>query len=206
MDNIKTTINKEIGNKENKRIQELLLFRSLIKSKKPNFLRQDAHKLKRLEKKWVSPKGEHSRMRKKIKGHRRQPSIGFSSPKLVRGLTSSGYRQVLVSNVKDLLNVKGAFILSGKLGSKKKLEILKKALDLKLKVLNIKDPASYIAQIESSLKSRKEEKSKKIQEKEKAKKESLKKAEEKAKEKKGETPEEKEKSDKEEKRKVLEKK
>ena len=46
-------------------IQRLLELRKRIKRKKPEFIRQDAHKKKSLESKWRKPKGLHSKMREK---------------------------------------------------------------------------------------------------------------------------------------------
>ena len=42
---------------------KLLEQRNKAKGKKPNFLRQDANRNKSLEKKWIKPKGMHSKMR-----------------------------------------------------------------------------------------------------------------------------------------------
>ena len=43
--------------------KKLLELRKKIKGKKPNFIRQDAHKHKRLARKWRKPKGIQSKMR-----------------------------------------------------------------------------------------------------------------------------------------------
>ncbi len=42
-------------------MEKLLAVRKKLKDKKPNFLRQDGHKVKRLQKKWRQPKDGHRR-------------------------------------------------------------------------------------------------------------------------------------------------
>lgn len=179
--------------------QKLLQLRELIKNKKPNFIRQDSYRCKRLGRSWRAPKGYHSKLRLKIRGKGYMPSIGWSSPRSVRGLSPEGYEQVVVHNLEELKTVKGGFILGSSVGAKKRIEILRKAKELKLKVLNIKDIDSYIRSYEDKKKLKKELEKQK-EEKKVKKKELPKKAEEK----KEETPEEKEKREREEKRKVLE--
>ena len=186
----------------------LLEQRNEMKKKKPEFIRQDWQKALRIKKHWRHPEGMHSKMRKKLKSNRRQPSIGFSSPKSVRYLTHEGYRMILVHNVKEISTINEPITIAGDVGLKKKLEIAKKAKEKKLKILNIKDIDKFIAEAEQAVKQRKEEKTSKLTKKEKLREERLKKAAEKEKkedEKKEETTEEKAKRENEEKRKVLEK-
>ncbi|MEK6839492.1 MAG: eL32 family ribosomal protein, partial [Nanoarchaeota archaeon] len=105
----------------------------------------------------------------------------------------------------QLTGVKDPITISSTVGMRKRIEIVKKAKEMKLRVLNIKDLDKFLAETEASLKQRKETKKSKLTRKEKAKAERLKKAE-KVEEKKEEVPEEKEKREKEEKRKLLEQK
>lgn len=180
-----------------------LELRKKLKSKKPKFLRQDAHKKSKLKNVWRAPKGRQSKMRLKKKGKRKQPSIGYSSPKEVRGLSPEGLKPIMITNINDLNKIKEkeGIILSGKIGAKKKLEIIKKIQELKLTLLNI-NAEDYIKKIQEKLEKKKQTKKEKLTKKEKIKKEKPKKPEEKKKE---ELPVEKEKKTKEEKRKVLEK-
>ena len=153
-------------------LKNLLNLRKKLKKKKPKFLRQDAHKKKKLKKCWRSPKGRHSKMRLKKKGYRKQPSIGYSSPKKVRNLHPSGLEPVFVANINELNKIKEGqgIILSKKLGNKKKLEIIKKIQELKLPLLNLK-PEEYVKKIQENLEKRKQRKKEKITKKKKTKKE-----------------------------------
>jgi large subunit ribosomal protein L32e len=120
--------------------KKLLEVRKSIKSKKPEFLQQDFHKKSRLARKWKRPTGLQSKMRHQLKGYRRRVKQGWRSPQPIRGFDSKGYAPVIVSNVKDLANLKEnqGVVVSSTVGLKKKIAILEKAVQLKLVVLNLK--------------------------------------------------------------------
>ncbi|MBI1972558.1 hypothetical protein HYS50_00975 [Candidatus Woesearchaeota archaeon] len=186
---------------------DALQLRNKLKGKKPTFLRSDAHRVPRLEKKWHAPKGGDNKIRRRLRGHRRQPTVGWRSPRPARNLSPEGFEQVVVYTEADLAKVRGACIIARTLGARKRMHLLKKAQEVKLKVLNFKDVARAIRQIEEDIKARKEQEKARVSKKEKTKQEALKKAAQKEKEpKKEETAEEKAKREAEEKRKVLEQK
>ncbi len=141
-----------------------------MKKKKPVFLRQDAHKKKRLSKKYRKPKGLHSKMRLKKKGYNRTISKGYRSPREVRGFHGVGLEIVYVSSVQDLDKVgknQGALVTN--VGDKKKLDILKKALEKSIALVNYRDAAKVIEKIETNVKERKQKKADEKKEKEKPK-------------------------------------
>ena len=186
---------------------DAIQLRNQRKAKKPRFRRSDAHRVPRLEMKWHTPKGGDNKIRRKLRGHPRSPSIGWGSPRDARGLSSEGFEQIVVYTEADLAKVKGACIIARTLGGKKRMQLLKKAQEMKLKVLNFQDVAQTIKSIEEDLKARKDQGKARLSKKEKTKQEALKQAQAKEKEKKKEeTAEEKEKREAEEKRKVLEQK
>ena len=189
-------------------MKEALTIRKAVKARKPRFLKQDAHKVKRLSQNWRAPRGTHSRMRRKFKSYRLQPSVGFSSPRAVRGLSTEGFVQTIVANIADLDNVKDACIIAGNVGMKKRVAILQKAQEKKITILNIKDPAAMIKQAEETLKKRKEttksRQTKKAKKQEELEKKAKKKEEDAKKETADDKKEDVEKQAKEEKRKVLE--
>ncbi|MBI2129402.1 50S ribosomal protein L32e [Candidatus Woesearchaeota archaeon] len=139
-------------------MSKLLELRKAIKAKKPVFLRQDYHKKKELGRKWRKPKGLHSKMRHHFKGKTRCVAHGWGSPAEVKYLHPSGLKQIMVNSVEELkkINAKteGAMVAAA-VGMKKKVEILKKAIELGIKVLNIKDTGSYLKEQEEKLKERK---------------------------------------------------
>jgi len=119
----------------------LLRLRAKLKRKKPKFLRQEWWRYKKFKNdpKWRRPKGIDSKMRLKKKGKPRSPSIGWSSPKAVRGLHPSGYEEVLVHNVKELEKIdptRQAARIAGTVGARKRELIIARARELGIKVLN----------------------------------------------------------------------
>ncbi|MEM7825643.1 MAG: 50S ribosomal protein L32e [Candidatus Aenigmatarchaeota archaeon] len=108
--------------------------------KKPKFLRSGWKAYKRLRKvKWRKARGIHSKIRRKEKGKPKMPNIGYGAPKELKYLHPSRFKEVLVYNVKDLEKIdseKEAIKIAHTVGKKKRGEILKKAEELKIKVLN----------------------------------------------------------------------
>ncbi len=130
---------------------ELLELRRQLKAKKPDFLRQDAHKVKRLAKKWRRPKGIHSKMRHKFKGYRKLVSKGYRSPAIVRGFSSKGLEIVLISNLDDLqkINAKAQTALIAKSVSlRKRLAIVDKANEINISIVNVKNQKDFKAKFE----------------------------------------------------------
>jgi len=161
-------------------IEDLLKSRRVIKKK--DFIRQDFHKKIRLKKKWRRPRGLHSKIRLSKRGHRKKVEIGYKSPKKVRGLHKKGLKIKLVNSFKDTKDIdknKEGIIIASSIGLKKKIELIKKIVEKKVTILNIKNPNDYLKKIEEMLKKKKEEKEKKKQAKEKKAKEKEKKVKEK---------------------------
>ncbi|MFH0859612.1 MAG: eL32 family ribosomal protein [Candidatus Altiarchaeota archaeon] len=108
-----------------------------LMKKKPRFLRQEYHKLPRLEDKWRAPKGIDSKQIEGKRGKGKLPSIGYKKPSTVSGLVM-GYRPVLVKNTANLSDVSSgaAVIISSSVGRKKRNEIIKTANERKIIILN----------------------------------------------------------------------
>jgi len=187
----------------------LLEIKKKMKAKKPKFSRQDSHKKKKLGNKWRRPKGLQAKMRLRKKGYKRSVKTGYGTPKKLRGL-SKNLEIVFVNNTKDLKGIdekNQEIIISSAVGTRKKIEIIKEAEKLKIKILNIKSPKDYIKKIEEKIaekKKEKEAKKKEKEEKKKATKKEKKGVEEKVKKEMDE--EEKKKGEKKEKDKILTKK
>ena len=119
---------------------DALAKRAEIDGRRPAFLRQEWHRRKRLQGvRWRKPQGDHSKMRQHYGYRRNVVSIGYGSPKMARYLHPSGFREVMVHNTKDLDKIRPeqeAARVSRQVGYKKRLEIEKKADELKIRVLN----------------------------------------------------------------------
>ncbi|GAB7016996.1 50S ribosomal protein L32e [Methanogenium cariaci] len=116
--------------------------------KRATFKRQCLHQKKKLDDVWRRPRGLQSkqRMQKRAKG--RLPRPGFGGPAAVRGFHPSGYEEVLVFAPAELegLNAEThAVRVSGTVGNKKREAIQEKALELGLKVFNLKDASKQAA-------------------------------------------------------------
>lgn len=140
--------------------------------KKPDFIRQDFHK-KRLRKRWIKPRGLHSKVRLKRAGHPRKVSSGYRTPKEVRGLSKEGLKVVMIHNEDELNkidNKKEGAIISSNIGLRNKIPLLKKAKEKGINVLNI-NVDEYLGIKEEEIKKRLEKKESKDKKKEKKKEE-----------------------------------
>ncbi len=120
-------------------IKELLKLREEIASRRPEFVRQESWRYKRIKPSWRKPKGIDSKMRLRVKGWPKIVKVGYRGPAAVRGLHPSGFRDVLVYNVSDLQRLNpetDAARIAHTVGAKKRMEILAKAKELGIKVLN----------------------------------------------------------------------
>ncbi|MDP2947257.1 MAG: eL32 family ribosomal protein [Nanoarchaeota archaeon] len=114
----------------------------MARKNKPTFLKKDWHKLIRLgstvkkNRKWRGAKGRQNKIRLERRGQQARPKIGWSNTKNIRGKIN-GMNAVRVETIKELVNVKnGSGIIVGRVGQKKKKEIIAKANEMKLKILN----------------------------------------------------------------------
>jgi large subunit ribosomal protein L32e len=186
--------------------KKLLEIRKAMKSRKPRFVRQESDRRSRLEKKWRRPRGWQSKMRKNRKGHPARISKGYKSPVAVRGLHPNGLRTIMVNNFDSLENINAkeeGIIISSAVGLKKRIEIIKKAKEKNITILNFKNSDEFLQGVQETLAKKKEEKTKKKETKEKKKKETEKKKPEKLAEKVSLSEEEKKEADKKEKDRLL---
>ena len=121
-------------------LKKLVELRKKIKSKKPEFRRQESWRYKRIKENWRRPRGIDSKMRRKVKGWPATVNIGYRGPKLARGLHPSGLKEVLVYNVDDLREINPnteAIRIAHTVGARKRAEILNRARELGIRVLNL---------------------------------------------------------------------
>lgn len=108
------------------------------------FLRQDWFRFskfgKRRKKKltWRRPKGTHSKVRIRKRGNPSIPIMGYKTPSKDSGRIN-GMIPVLVHNIKELemVDKKSHAAILARVGAKKKLELIKKAESLGIKILNL---------------------------------------------------------------------
>ncbi len=120
-------------------MKRVLSLRKRIKERTPRFLREEWFRYKRIPMNWRKPDGITSKMRRNFKYRPKRVKVGFRGPRKTRGLHPSGFEEVLVYNVKDLegLDPKTqAARIGGTVGTRKRMEIQKKAEELDIRILN----------------------------------------------------------------------
>jgi len=124
----------------NKELQQQLEKRKEIKKRTPKFLREEWFRYKRIPKNWRKPDGITSKMRKNLSYRPSKVRVGFRGPKKTRGLHSSGFEDITIFNIKDLENLNPktqAARIGGSVGTKKRMDIEKKAKELDIRILNL---------------------------------------------------------------------
>ncbi len=121
------------------RLERLLQVRKEVAEHRPEFVRPESWRYDRLHPEWRKPKGLDNKVRKSIKGWPKRVKVGYRGPAPVRGYHSSGQREVIVYNAKDLTKVvpgKEVVRMGATVGARKRVEIMKRASELGLRVLN----------------------------------------------------------------------
>lgn len=119
--------------------EQALKERQRIKEKKPEFMAEESWRYKRVKSKWRKARGIDSKMRRKVKGWPRSPSIGYRGPKDARYLHPSGFVEVLVYNADDLEGIDPkthAARIAHTVGAKKRIDISARAEEKGLRILN----------------------------------------------------------------------
>jgi len=100
------------------------------------FLRRTSNRYSKLGKRrkkkqiWRRPTGRDNKMREKRRGYPARVSIGYKKGKKEK--------MIVINNVRELEKVdKKAIIVMGNIGKKKKIEIAKKAKELKVDLVNL---------------------------------------------------------------------
>ncbi len=107
--------------------------------KRPEFVRQESWRYKRLDEAWRKPRGKDSRMRLQKSGAPPLVKVGYRSEKEFRGLHPSGFEEVLVSRPKDLEGIdpsRQAIRIAAGIGRLKRIKIAEVAREKGIKILN----------------------------------------------------------------------
>jgi large subunit ribosomal protein L32e len=170
-------------------MKALLELRKKLKSKKPSFIRHDAHKKARVSAIWRRPRGRHNKMRLSRKGYAVRRSTGYGSPVAVEGLSREGLVQNIVMNNTDFegLDPKIDGIIIGRtVGLRKKEQLVEYATKTGFTLLNLKK--ENVDKAVSQKLSVKKEKQKELEKRKETRKAVAKKAEDKKKQEKEEKP------------------
>lgn len=164
--------------KKMENVKDKLGIRKIIKKAKPTFVVKESKFSARVKARWRFPRGKHSKVRQEHRGRPAMPTVGYGSPKELKFLHPSGYKEILVKNKTDIMSINPAIegaMISSTLGQKKKLELLELAKENGITVLNVKELSASIESMNNTFEERKNvkksklsEKTKKLSEKKKA--------------------------------------
>jgi large subunit ribosomal protein L32e len=113
--------------------------RKRVKASKPDFQGQEVWRYKRIRDRWRRPRGVDSKMRQNVKGWPKTVNVGYGGPKTAKFLHPSGYKEVLVHNLNEIEGLDAetqAIRIAHTVGGKKRLEMLTKAKEKGLHILN----------------------------------------------------------------------
>ena len=114
--------------------------RQEVKQNKPDFVRPESWRYVRLQTNSRKRKGiDHHQRKQKSRGRPGLVKVGYGGPKDARGLHPSGFTDNLVYNISDLEKLdpkKDGVRLGHGVGTKKRKEIVVKAVENKFKIFN----------------------------------------------------------------------
>ena len=141
--------------------EDLLKLRKQVKRRKPAYTRHKSVQRKEVPSRWRKPRGKANKLRLGRRGHSKRVQIGYCSPGAVRGLNRLGLKEIIIENIVQLDNIKKeseCIVISSRIGLKKKMEIIKKALAADIMIINWKDAKEYLKACEEKLKKEKDKK------------------------------------------------
>ena len=124
---------------EENRLKALVAKRKELAEHRPKFVRQESWRYVRIHPEWRKPKGVDNKVRRQDKGWPALVRVGYRGPAESRGLHPSGHFEALVYRPSDLASlVPGRDVarIGGTVGAKKREQILSRATELGIRVLN----------------------------------------------------------------------
>merc|ERR1712112_511034 len=113
----------------------------IVKKRTKKFTRHQSDRYDKVKRNWRKPKGIDNRVRRKFKGMYLMPGIGYGSNKLTRHMMPTGFRKVLVHNIKELevlmmQNKKFCAEIAHGVSSKNRKALVERAQQLAIRVTN----------------------------------------------------------------------
>merc|ERR1711913_58548 len=111
------------------------------KKRTKKFIRHQSDRYDKVKQSWRKPKGIDNRVRRKFKGMYLMPNIGYGSAKATKHMMPSGFRKVLIHNVKELevlmmQNKKYCAEIAHGVSAKNRKVLVERAAQLAIRVTN----------------------------------------------------------------------
>lgn len=120
--------------------RRLLRLRMEMERREPRWMRVDEWRYKRIrDTGWRRPRGLDNKIRQQRKGWPPRVKTGYGQPADIRGLHPTGFEEVLVFRPEDVDRVdpsRQAIRIGATVGLRKRVEIIKRAIERGVKVLN----------------------------------------------------------------------
>lgn len=114
---------------------------TIVKKRTKTFKRFQSDMFKTVKPSWRKPKGIDNRQRRRFRGNAPMPKIGYGSAKATKHMLPCGFRKVTISNLSELemlimSNRVNAAEVAHNISAKKRIEIIKRAKELDVKITN----------------------------------------------------------------------
>ena len=118
-----------------------LKHKRITKKRTKTFNRFESDDFNKLDRSWRRPLGIDNPMRRRFRGQRSVPKIGFGSDRRTRHLLKSGFKKFLITNLKDLEilltnNRTFAGEIAHNISARKRVQIIKRAVELNVRLTN----------------------------------------------------------------------
>merc|ERR1712063_99258 len=119
----------------------------IVKKRTKKFARVQSERHHRVKESWRKPRGIDSKTRRRFKGVRHMPNVGYGSNKKTIHLLPNGYKKFRVFNAEDLEmllmhNTTYCAEIAHSVSAKKRDAIRERALQLNIKLINGNSRAS----------------------------------------------------------------
>ncbi|KAK5638378.1 hypothetical protein RI129_012673 [Pyrocoelia pectoralis] len=113
----------------------------IVKKRTKRFVRHQSDRYCKLKQNWRKPKGIDNRVRRRFKGQYLMPNIGYGSNARTRHMLPTGFKKVLIHNLKELevlmmQNRKFCGEIAHGVSSKKRKFIVERAAQLSIRLTN----------------------------------------------------------------------
>ncbi|CAB3989827.1 60S ribosomal L32 [Paramuricea clavata] len=114
---------------------------NIVKKRRKRFIRHQSDRFMRVAQSWRKPKGIDNCVRRRFRGTRLMPSIGYGSNKKTRHMMPDGFKKFVIHNIAELevllmSNRRFAAEIAHNVSSRKRKQIVERAQQLAIKVTN----------------------------------------------------------------------